>query len=160
MAGPVVHQEDYYTPTTKPNPRPVPLWKKTQFYPLIVLLCMTFYFLGAWKHNGIATTSTTTSNLAATTPCISAETSVTPSSSSLDFTAHHKAEDVPVSKETIKTYPACDIKYSEYTPCQDQKRSLKFSRDRLIYRERHAWRTYSPSRTKWYILEISPFVIN
>lgn len=139
MAGPVVHQEDYYTPTTKPNPRPLPFWKKTQFYPLVALLCMTFYFLGAWQHNGASTTSTTTSNLADTIPCIPAEPTVTPSasSSSLDFSAHHKAEDVPVSKETIKTYPACDIKFSEYTPCQDQKRSLKFSRDRLIYRERH-----------------------
>lgn len=37
----------------------------------------------------------------------------------------------------IKKYPPCDIKYSEYTPCEDQKRSLKFKRDRLIYRERH-----------------------
>ena len=37
----------------------------------------------------------------------------------------------------VKTYPSCNIKYSEYTPCEDQRRSLKFKRDRLIYRERH-----------------------
>jgi Putative S-adenosyl-L-methionine-dependent methyltransferase len=29
------------------------------------------------------------------------------------------------------------MKYSEYTPCEDVHRSLKFPRERLIYRERH-----------------------
>lgn len=41
------------------------------------------------------------------------------------------------SEAVIKTYPLCNISYSEYTPCQDPKRSLKFNRRRLIYRERH-----------------------
>uniref|UniRef100_A0A9I9CQF5 Methyltransferase n=1 Tax=Cucumis melo TaxID=3656 RepID=A0A9I9CQF5_CUCME len=36
-----------------------------------------------------------------------------------------------------KPFPACGLNYSEYTPCEDTHRSLKFSRDRLIYRERH-----------------------
>lgn len=136
MAGPVVHPEDYYTPTTKPN-RPVPFWKKPQVYTIVVILCITSYFLGAWQHNGAATTTTTTSNLEATNIQCNPVVETTIKSPALDFTAHHKAEDVPVSKEVTKTYPACDIKLSEYTPCQDQKRSLKFSRDRLIYRERH-----------------------
>lgn len=34
-------------------------------------------------------------------------------------------------------YPPCPANFTEYTPCEDAKRSLKFSRDRLIYRERH-----------------------
>lgn len=33
--------------------------------------------------------------------------------------------------------PPCDAKLSEYTPCQDVTRSLKFDRERLVYRERH-----------------------
>nr|GEX89346.1 probable methyltransferase PMT15 [Tanacetum cinerariifolium] len=57
------------------------------------------------------------------------------SSKSLDFSSHHTA--AADDGVTVKTYPPCDIKYSEYTPCTDQKRSLKFPRDRLIYRERH-----------------------
>uniref|UniRef100_J3LFT6 Methyltransferase n=1 Tax=Oryza brachyantha TaxID=4533 RepID=J3LFT6_ORYBR len=32
---------------------------------------------------------------------------------------------------------ACPAKYSEYTPCEDVKRSLRYPRDRLVYRERH-----------------------
>ncbi|KAL2527466.1 putative methyltransferase PMT15 [Abeliophyllum distichum] len=58
----------------------------------------------------------------------------------LDFASNYSAEDggaSTLSGETIKKYPPCDIKYSEYTPCEDPKRSLKFDRDRLIYRERH-----------------------
>ncbi|CAI9771897.1 unnamed protein product [Fraxinus pennsylvanica] len=58
----------------------------------------------------------------------------------LDFASHNSADDggaTTFSEETVKKYPPCDIKYSEYTPCEDPKRSLKFDRDRLIYRERH-----------------------
>lgn len=42
-----------------------------------------------------------------------------------------------VPDDTVKIYPPCDVKYSEYTPCEDPTRSLKYNRDRLIYRERH-----------------------
>jgi hypothetical protein len=36
-----------------------------------------------------------------------------------------------------RRYPACPVKYSEYTPCEDVERSLRYPRDRLVYRERH-----------------------
>ncbi|CAA6656459.1 unnamed protein product [Spirodela intermedia] len=71
-------------------------------------LCVVFYILGAW-HNA-----------------------------SLDFAAHHMV----VINETAAAsaageFPACDMSLSEYTPCQDPKRSRKFERRMLIYRERH-----------------------
>ncbi|KAK6135308.1 hypothetical protein DH2020_030950 [Rehmannia glutinosa] len=55
------------------------------------------------------------------------------------FASHHSADDggTATLSPAVKSYPPCDIKYSEYTPCEDQQRSLKFDRDRLIYRERH-----------------------
>ena len=36
-----------------------------------------------------------------------------------------------------RRYPACPVKYSEYTPCEDVERSLRYPRERLVYRERH-----------------------
>lgn len=38
---------------------------------------------------------------------------------------------------STKSFEPCNEKYSEYTPCEDLNRSLKFPRERLIYRERH-----------------------
>ncbi|GLJ14916.1 hypothetical protein SUGI_0242880 [Cryptomeria japonica] len=35
------------------------------------------------------------------------------------------------------TFKPCSMKYSEYTPCQDPVRSRKYSREKLMYRERH-----------------------
>lgn len=58
---------------------------------------------------------------------------------SIDFSTHHAAEDgaATVPEEKVKSYPACGVEYSEYTPCEGTKRALKFERERLIYRERH-----------------------
>ncbi|KAG6576739.1 putative methyltransferase PMT15, partial [Cucurbita argyrosperma subsp. sororia] len=44
---------------------------------------------------------------------------------------------VPTTPTKPHFFPACGVEYSEYTPCQHTQRSLKFDRDRLIYRERH-----------------------
>lgn len=44
---------------------------------------------------------------------------------------------VTIEEKTTLRFPPCDLNYSEYTPCEDTVRSLKFDRDRLIYRERH-----------------------
>jgi hypothetical protein len=54
----------------------------------------------------------------------------------LDFDAHHNS----LSSDTGSNYTIfepCDMKFSEYTPCEDTERSLKFPREKLIYRERH-----------------------
>lgn len=34
-------------------------------------------------------------------------------------------------------FDPCDVKCSEYTTCEDKDRSLRFERERLMYRERH-----------------------
>ncbi|XP_010061323.2 probable methyltransferase PMT15 [Eucalyptus grandis] len=41
------------------------------------------------------------------------------------------------SSENVRTYQPCDVKHSEHTPCEDPKRSHRFDRRRLIFRERH-----------------------
>lgn len=151
MAGP---SPPYYTPISKPSPAYNP-WKRIRInlfpFALIAFLCVFSYLIGAWQHGGGSgsTVSSTTSILGATVPCIILPKNNTPdadtvpsstASKSLDFTSHHSADGgavATVSQGAIKSFPTCDVKYSEYTPCEDPKRSLKFPRDRLIYRERH-----------------------
>lgn len=108
----------YYTPTSKLSPTN-PQWKKLNLYQLslIAFLCSLFYLLGAWQHRAVTITPT------ATIPA-----------TSLDFTSHHT---VDAAAAAAATYPPCAADFSEYTPCEDINRSLKFDRERLIYRERH-----------------------
>ncbi|KAF9616890.1 hypothetical protein IFM89_032852 [Coptis chinensis] len=136
----VTHQSPY-PPNTKYF---LPYVKKTKLFPIVtvVVLCSFFYFLGVWQHGSdvqvrAATTITNNNN---EIKC-GGHQQPKPSSpfTSLDFSAHHTAESevstLPVWE--TKKFPPCDVKYSEYTPCEDTQRSLKFDRDRLIYRERH-----------------------
>ncbi|PIN02758.1 hypothetical protein CDL12_24725 [Handroanthus impetiginosus] len=136
----------YYTPLSKPTPNTtiISSLKKPKLYSLaiVTILCSLSYLFGVWQHGG-ATTSSATSTLSTTIPCFSTPQNTTTATTNpephLDFATHHSAADDGATdlSPAIKSYPPCDIKYSEYTPCQDLERSLKFDRDRLIYRERH-----------------------
>ena len=37
----------------------------------------------------------------------------------------------------LREFKACEDKYIDYTPCQDQISAMTFPRDNMIYRERH-----------------------
>ncbi|KAK4476555.1 hypothetical protein RD792_015711 [Penstemon davidsonii] len=104
--------------------------KRTNLYYMAIttVLCSIFYLIGIWQHGGAAT-------ILPSIPCSNNET--TPLS--LDFAAHHTAENqVPIPPEArVVHFPSCNSKFSEYTPCQDTDRSLKFDREMLVYRERH-----------------------
>ncbi|PSS33104.1 Methyltransferase [Actinidia chinensis var. chinensis] len=130
MAG--SNPQPYYTPTNKPTPNSS-LWRRTNLVPLlfVAFLCSLSYSLGLWQNGGAATPT-----LSASIQCIPATNTPTPSSSAaaLDFAAHHTATG---GSAKATAYPSCDAKYSEYTPCEDAARSLRYERDRLIYRERH-----------------------
>ncbi|XVE64178.1 hypothetical protein DITRI_Ditri07aG0080900 [Diplodiscus trichospermus] len=109
----------------------------------ILCLCSLSYLLGLWQHGGSPTTGAASSKIISL-PCIQNANTTTTSSSrttseTLDFSTHHVAhsDDDESLLPLVKIYPSCNVKYSEYTPCEDQRRSLKFKRDRLIYRERH-----------------------
>ncbi|OIT33934.1 PREDICTED: probable methyltransferase PMT15 [Nicotiana attenuata] len=153
MAG--SNQTPYYTPTSKPSAatHPFSSWKKLNLYyslAAVTFLCCACYYVGYLQHSNVGLRVLTKSTIASTTNCFPSHqnnTSITTSrvsstsstSSPLDFRTHHAADDggAVASDDAVKIYPPCDVKYSEYTPCEDQKRSLKFKRDRLIYRERH-----------------------
>lgn len=112
---------------------------------LVSGLCVLFYILGAWQSRTSTlktnqSTSVSPTNVACHLPSSS---SSSPSSSrsssvaSLDFQAHHQVGLNETFLAAAEKFPPCDLKYSEYTPCQDPKRSRKFMKKMLKYRERH-----------------------
>ncbi|KAI3883550.1 hypothetical protein MKW92_044357 [Papaver armeniacum] len=109
-------------------------------------LCVLFYVLGAWQNT--TTTVTDKSELSNKAGCdvtnptaTKSQSSVLPSSATsstanLDFEAHHMIG-INETGTSIQKIPACEMSYSEYTPCQHAPRSRKFDRAMLKYRERH-----------------------
>lgn len=97
-------------------------------------LCCFFYLLGVWQRSGFGkgdsialevTKSTTECNVL----------------TNLNFETHHGGQpgsggddDSDSNQKEIKP---CHPQYTDYTPCQDQNRAMKFPRENMIYRERH-----------------------
>ncbi|KAJ8771474.1 hypothetical protein K2173_026651 [Erythroxylum novogranatense] len=109
---------------------------------LTLFLCTFSYLFGAWQHSGVTLrTSSKTATDTFSIPCNpTKDTSGTEKlEKPLDFSSHHVADDETTVSSSLesKTYPPCNVSLSEYTPCEDEKRSLNFNRRRLIYRERH-----------------------
>lgn len=105
---------------------------------LTTILCSCFYLIGSnWK---LVTTTTQihSYNSCNFHPNDTVSVSIT-TQSDIDFTPHHLAENLPVNLPSARVHhiPPCTPKFSEYTPCEDVDRSLKFDRERLVYRERH-----------------------
>ncbi|PQM36775.1 putative methyltransferase PMT15 [Prunus yedoensis var. nudiflora] len=101
---------------------------------LVAVLCTLCYLVGIWQHStGTTAITAAISTSDSSCPPIPRNTTI-----HLDFEAHHRAEDLPLPPAArVPHLPPCDAKLSEYTPCQDVTRSLKFDRERLVYRERH-----------------------
>ncbi|MFS7932511.1 putative S-adenosyl-L-methionine-dependent methyltransferase [Helianthus anomalus] len=111
--------------------------KRTIFFmSFVTVLCSCSYLIGNLK---LSTTTTefhryTSCTINATTTAAAVKTQTT-----LDFHPHHLADDLPHAPPAarVNRFPPCLYKFSEYTPCQDVDRSLKFDREMLVYRERH-----------------------
>ncbi|XP_027917653.1 probable methyltransferase PMT14 [Vigna unguiculata] len=94
-------------------------------------LCCFFYLLGAWQRSG----SGKGDNLALKVNKMMTDCTVLPN---LSFESHHNdVEIVEPSEPKAKVFKACDVKYRDYTPCQEQDRAMTFPRENMIYRERH-----------------------
>ncbi|XVE77064.1 hypothetical protein DITRI_Ditri13aG0031700 [Diplodiscus trichospermus] len=100
---------------------------------LLAVLCTAFYVVGMWQHSlgAIPSSSSNAAGLLTSTPCSSLQTT------QLDFFPHHFSPDPPPEVARVPHLPPCDPSLSEYTPCEDVRRSLKFDREMLVYRERH-----------------------
>ncbi|PON62673.1 hypothetical protein TorRG33x02_278420 [Trema orientale] len=104
-----------------------------------IFLCSVCYLVGFWQNSRGTIAGISTSGTASRPPCSPLRSNLT-AAEHLDFEAHHRAEDLPPSAppaERARHFPPCGSELSEYTPCEDVKRSLRFERNRLIYRERH-----------------------
>ncbi|KAM6579460.1 hypothetical protein CsatA_003234 [Cannabis sativa] len=57
----------------------------------------------------------------------------------LSFNTHHggDVESISESESQTMVFKPCNPRYTDYTPCQDQKRAMTFPRNDMIYRERH-----------------------
>lgn len=122
--------------------------KKTNLYYMAVttVLCSLFYLIGIWQHGG-GGDSSGASLLPSSISCSNSNSNsdrdrsspIHSNATALDFSAHHAAELlVPLSAAArAAQLPPCGAELSEYTPCQDTQRSLRFDRNMLMYRERH-----------------------
>ncbi|RWW02888.1 hypothetical protein BHE74_00019189 [Ensete ventricosum] len=98
-------------------------------------LCVLFYILGAWQ-NTTTPTFSANPNLSEKVECDPQSNALSLEDDILDFEAHHKLS-LDETMMAIEKFPACDLNFSEYTPCQDLTRGRKFERAMLVYRERH-----------------------
>ncbi|CAL9091220.1 unnamed protein product [Musa textilis] len=116
-----------------------PYWKRTNLLQLgvVALLCSASYFLGICHHGGVSASFNSTVFSAVSCDRNPPATTITGGAGMLDFAVHHGADQSSAGFPAVREFPACDVKYSEYTPCEDRTRSLRFDRKRLIYRERH-----------------------
>ncbi|XP_051146977.1 probable methyltransferase PMT16 [Andrographis paniculata] len=116
--------------------------KANPYYMAIAIaLCSISYLIGIWHHGSSAGAG---GILLPAIPCTSESGAPkrifhNSTAKTLDFAAHHTAENLtPVAPAARAVhFPPCDPKFSEYTPCEDTERSLKFDREMYIYRERH-----------------------
>ncbi|KAJ6817530.1 putative methyltransferase PMT2 [Iris pallida] len=98
---------------------------------IILGLCGFFYILGAWQKSGTGKGDTIAAVINKHTDC-----TLLPN---LNFETHHVGTGIPdeLTESNVETSKPCKDKYTDYTPCQDQKRAMTFPRNNMIYRERH-----------------------
>ena len=100
---------------------------------VIIGLCCFFYLLGAWQKSGFGKGDGIAFEITKQSQQTDCNTFT-----NLNFEAHHKnVEMIEPSAPKAKVFKPCDIKYTDYTPCQEQDRAMKFPRENMIYRERH-----------------------
>lgn len=93
-------------------------------------LCCFFYLLGTWQKSGFGKGDSIAMDITKKTECEE-------DFSTLDFHPHHNIPIPDSSKPKSKTFKPCDVKYTDYTPCHEQDRAMRFPRENMVYRERH-----------------------
>ncbi|KAF8720873.1 hypothetical protein HU200_023271 [Digitaria exilis] len=113
---------------------------------LVFGLCSFFFLLGAWQRSGSGGGDRIQNWVNEQTKCIQLP--------NLNFETHHRASGLPnnTGRSEIKPFEPCDQQYTDYTPCEEQKRAMTFPRDHMIYRERHC----PPDKEKLYCLIPAP----
>ncbi|KAL9303888.1 hypothetical protein ACSQ67_021151 [Phaseolus vulgaris] len=117
--------------------KPNALFTNIYLLTFATFLFTLFYFLGLWHNYPTAATTAATSSSICFNSNSTTTTSTVPSLTHLEFAASHNIPDPPPTAARGPHLPPCGWSFSEYTPCEDQNRSLQFPRARLAYRERH-----------------------
>ncbi|XP_022946228.1 probable methyltransferase PMT2 [Cucurbita moschata] len=99
---------------------------------IVVGLCLFFYILGAWQRSGFGKGDSIAMEITKT----GSDCNIV---SNLNFETHHggEVETINESESKSKIFEPCKARYTDYTPCQDQRRAMTFPRNNMIYRERH-----------------------
>ncbi|KAD2393673.1 hypothetical protein R6Q59_012028 [Mikania micrantha] len=97
---------------------------------IVVGLCCFFYLLGAWQRSGFGKGDSIALEITKT----GADCNIVPN---LNFETHHNGDAGIIGQSKVKDFKPCSAKYTDYTPCHDQKRAMTFPRNDMIYRERH-----------------------
>nr|AAT39937.2 Putative methyltransferase family protein [Solanum demissum] len=99
---------------------------------IVAGLCCFFYLLGAWQRSGFGKGD---SIAVAVTKTAGENCDILPN---LNFETRHAGEAGGTDEsEEVEELKPCDPQYTDYTPCQDQKRAMTFPRENMNYRERH-----------------------
>ncbi|XP_010551538.1 PREDICTED: probable methyltransferase PMT2 isoform X2 [Tarenaya hassleriana] len=99
---------------------------------IVVGLCCFFYILGAWQRSGFGKGDSIALEMTTKT---GSDCGVVPS---LSFETRHSSDlSIGESLSKAEAFEPCDARYTDYTPCQDQRRAMTFPRENMIYRERH-----------------------
>ncbi|CAM8985215.1 unnamed protein product [Rhodiola kirilowii] len=108
---------------------------------IVIGLCGFFYLLGAWQRSGFGKGDSIAMKVMKETECsptVTAGSTVDFPDVELNFEPLHKDTSLLDSTEpATKAFEPCDVKYTDYTPCQEQDRAMKFPRENMVYRERH-----------------------
>lgn len=103
--------------------------RRTMSIVIVMGLCCFFYILGAWQKSGTGRGDSIALRVTKETDC-----TILPN---LHFETHHSRGGVNPLVMNNKVFEPCHIRYSDYTPCQDQNRAMTFPRENMTYRERH-----------------------
>ena len=96
---------------------------------IVIGMCCFFYILGAWQKSGFGKGDSIALEITKRTDC-----TVLPN---LSFDTHHSKAGSSSSDlvSPVKKFKPCPDRYTDYTPCQDQNRAMKFPRENMNYRE-------------------------
>jgi SAM-dependent methyltransferase len=100
---------------------------------IIVGLCCFFYILGAWQRSGFGKGDSIALEMTSKT---GTDCTIVPN---LNFETHHAGETGNIDESDSKPIEPCPASFTDFTPCQDQKRAMTFPRENMNYRERHCY---------------------
>lgn len=97
---------------------------------VVLGLCCFFFLLGPWQRSGFGKGDRLALEITKKTDCVIFK--------DLNFESHHNDVEINEPSEVkVGVFKPCDMKYQDYTPCQEQDTAIKYPRESMIYRERH-----------------------